>query len=90
MHHSVAASLILFSMLSNQVSAGATILIVHDMSDILIAFARAYVETKYDTNPVVTTILYISTLVSWIYLRIIVFPFCILANVYANKPTGMD
>ena len=26
----------------------------------------------------------------WIYLRIIVFPFCLLANVYANKPTPQD
>lgn len=26
----------------------------------------------------------------WIYLRIIVFPFCLLANVYANKPTPND
>lgn len=26
----------------------------------------------------------------WIYLRIIVFPYCLLANVYANKPTPQD
>jgi uncharacterized membrane protein YadS len=26
----------------------------------------------------------------WIYLRIMVFPFCLLANVYANKPTPQD
>ena len=77
-------------MMCNEVSAGATILIIHDMSDILIAFGRFYVETKYDTNPLTVTIMYIATTISWVYLRIIVFPFCILANVYANKPTIKD
>jgi hypothetical protein len=27
---------------------------------------------------------------TWIYMRIIVFPFCLLANVYINKPTIND
>lgn len=26
----------------------------------------------------------------WIYMRIVVFPFCILSNVFINKPTATD
>jgi len=41
LHHFVAATLILFSMMCNQIAAGSMILIIHDMSDIMIAFGRA-------------------------------------------------
>jgi ceramide synthetase len=41
LHHAIAVSLILFSLMSNQMLAGAMILIVHDMSDIPIAGGRA-------------------------------------------------
>jgi len=37
LHHFIAASLILFSIMSNQMVAGSMILLVHDMSDILMA-----------------------------------------------------
>lgn len=43
LHHSVAVSLILFSTMSNQIVAGSMILIVHDASDILMAFGRFFV-----------------------------------------------
>ena len=43
LHHSVAVSLILFSTLSNQIVAGAMILIIHDASDIFMAFSRCYI-----------------------------------------------
>lgn len=65
------------------------ILIVHDMSDILIAFGRAYVETKYEIKAF-TIGIYVAMTSVWIWLRIVVFPFCLLANVYANKPTSHD
>jgi ceramide synthetase len=89
LHHFVAATLILFSMMCNEITAGSMILIIHDLSDILIALGRAFVETKYLTKINAAT-LYIIMTIAWIYLRIIVFPFCLLANVYANKPTPQD
>lgn len=89
LHHTVAASLILFSTTSNQIAAGAMILIVHDASDILIAFTRAFIETKFD-NKKTGTILYIMTTLIWIWMRIIVYPFCLLANVYDNRPSDKD
>ncbi len=89
LHHTVAASLILFSTTSNQIAAGAMILIVHDASDILIAFTRAFIETKFD-NKRMSTIVYMMATLIWIWMRIIVYPFCLLANVYDNRPTEKD
>lgn len=40
LHHFMAASLILFSMMCNEITAGTMILIVHDFSDIFIASSR--------------------------------------------------
>lgn len=75
--------------MSNQIVPGAMILIVHDASDILMAFARFFVETIYPSNRV-NTIIYIMMTLVWIWMRIIVFPFCLLANVYMNRPTPQD
>lgn len=66
------------------------ILIVHDASDIMIAFGRSFVETKYATKNYVIVLIYIAMTSIWIFMRILVFPFCLLANVYANKPTPKD
>lgn len=89
LHHFVAATLILFSMMSNQIAPGTMILIIHDSSDIMIAFGRAFVETKYSTKTVTAIVYFVMTAI-WIFNRILVFPFCLLGNVYANKPTPQD
>ena len=89
LHHFVASSLILFSMMSNQTAAGLMILIVHDASDILMAFGRALVDTKYATSTIKVLFL-VGCLLVWIHMRILIFPFCLLANVYANRPTVHD
>ena len=89
LHHFVAASLILFSMMSNQTAAGLMILIIHDASDILMAGGRAIVDMKFATTPIKAGV-YLGCLSMWVHMRILVFPFCLLANVYANKPTVRD
>lgn len=89
LHHFIAVSLILFSLMSNQMLAGAMILLVHDMSDILMAGCRALLETKYSSSTV-NIIGYVSLLAVWIFCRIFVFPFCLLANVYVNAPLQTD
>lgn len=43
----LAASLIIFSAMTNEVLAGSMILFVHDTSDIFLAFGRTYIETKF-------------------------------------------
>lgn len=47
LHHFMASSLIFFSMMCNEITAGTMILIVHDFSDIFIAFARAYFDMRF-------------------------------------------
>lgn len=32
----------------------------------------------------------IQVFTTWIYFRLVVFPFCLLSNVYINKPTPSD
>lgn len=89
LHHSVAVSLILFSTMSNQITSGAMTLIVHDASDILMAFTRFYIETA-GASKFKSYFSSISMIVVWIWMRIVVFPYCILANVYMNSPTSQD
>lgn len=90
LHHSVAATLILFSMMSNQIAAGVMILIVHDASDIFMAAGRFYAEANIPKS-FMTNVTMVSLLIfSWIYLRLFIFPFCLLANVYINKPLPTD
>ena len=89
LHHSVAVSLIFFSTMINQITAGVVVLFVHDASDILMAFARFYIETA-KASKWASNILYILMTVSWIWMRIIVFPFCALASLYNNRPTSDD
>lgn len=89
LHHFIAVSLILFSLMSNQMLAGAMILVVHDMSDILMAGCRAYLETIYETKAR-SAMGYLLLLLVWIFCRILVFPFCLLSNVWVNSPLPTD
>ena len=75
--------------MSNQIASGAMTLIVHDASDILMAFTRFYIE-KAGASKFWSHFSAISMLVVWIWMRIIAFPSCILANVYMNRPTAQD
>jgi hypothetical protein len=75
--------------MSNQIVAGTMILIIHDASDIFMAFSRLYIETKY-SRKWIANICYFITIIGWIWMRIIVYPFCLLAQVYANRPTEKD
>lgn len=90
LHHFMAASLILFSMMCNEITAGVMILIVHDASDIFMAGGRVYFEANIKKNKVVTGFIVFMLFFSWIYFRIIIYPFCLLYNVYANKPEPTD
>ena len=72
LHHFVATTLILFSMLTNVVAVGAVILIIHDLSDVPAAFIRGFIDTKYDNLP--TGLVFFGLwLDSWSYLRAYVF-----------------
>jgi len=76
-------------MMCNETAAGATILIAHDLSDIFAAFGRGFIETKYEIKWINIT-LYIVMTFFWIYTRHVVYPFCLLANVFENRPLPTD
>jgi ceramide synthetase len=81
--------LIFFSLLSNQVAMGLVVLIVHDASDTFSALARAYIETK-NVNNLLVVIKFVLMLGSWIYMRLIVYPFCLVKYTYLNTPSPTD
>ena len=68
---------------------GLTVLLVHTVSDIFSSSARAYLETKY-LNKIVVAIKFIIMLGSWIYMRLIVYPFCLVKYTYMNTPGPED
>ncbi len=90
LHHFVASTLILFSMMCNEITAGVMILIIHDASDIFMSGSRFYFEAHIKKNKIVTGIIVFMLFFFWIYMRIVVYPFCLLSNVYINKPLPTD
>jgi len=68
----------MFSLLTNQIAVGIVILIIHDASDIFSSCGRAYMETKF-TSTIGLVLGFFGILVSWVYLRTVVYPFCIVS-----------
>jgi len=66
------------------------ILIIHDASDIFMAGSRFYFEANIKKHKLITGFTIFMLFFSWIYMRIVVFPFCLLSNVYINKPLPTD
>lgn len=77
-------------MMCNEIAAGTMILIIHDASDIFMAISRALIETKWKGILPLTFFMLGGLVVSWTYLRIVIYPFCLLSNVYINKPQPED
>ncbi len=76
-------------MMSNQITAGVIIIIIHDFSDIFSSVARAFFETKW-RDSILLGFMYLGFLASWVYMRTVIYPFCILAQVWANTPKPTD
>ncbi len=85
----MATTLILFSMLTNEITVGTVILFLHNFSDIAGAFVRAMVDTKYN-NIYLIALYWFGAVISWSYMRTIVLPFCAIRSVYENIPTAGD
>lgn len=62
---------------------------MHDASDILLSLGRYYIETS-NMIKLVSNIMQVMLFMVWNWMRIIVFPVCLLANVYINRPTVKD
>jgi hypothetical protein len=74
-------------MLTNNIAVGTVILIIHDLCDVPTAFLRGFIDTRYDNLPT-TVISLIFWLGSWTFLRVYVFPVCLISEVYKtwNNP----
>jgi len=83
LHHSVAVFLIFFSYLSNQVPVGLLVLITHDPSDIGLCGSRYYNDMKGKKMPLLIAI-YIGFVLSWIFLRLFVFPKCVVGQAFIS------
>lgn len=77
LHHFIACTLILFSLLTNMLAVGTVILFLHDASDMLIVVGRLYMEAKY-RSPLMDILLYVTSVTSWFYIRLVVFPCCVI------------
>jgi hypothetical protein len=66
------------------------ILIIHDASDIFMAGSRFYFEANIKKHKIFTGFTVFMLFFTWIYFRVFVFPFCLLSNVYVNKPLPTD
>ena len=65
----------------NMILVGTVVLFLHDPADVTLITARAYTDYKY-RNKIINIILGILALVSWIFLRNIVFPTCVIRSCY--------
>lgn len=89
LHHFIATTLIFFSMMCNEIAVGTIILIMHDASDIMLAFGRGFMETKF-SNTFTTVFFFVILTFIWISCRVFIYPMCFMNEIYANIPTSFD
>lgn len=71
LHHSVTVFLTSLAYFMNYVTISHLILLVHDMTDIFLAFGRAFADTIYKKVPIFA---FLFTLVAWFYYRLYFYP----------------
>jgi ceramide synthetase len=77
LHHYLAFILIFYSYYLHEWAFGALVMIIHDISDVFLSFARAVDGQKYLKGNKWMMYLILGTAAnSWAYLRVIVFPAC--------------
>ena len=85
LHHFIAETLIVFSLLCNQLTIGVVILFLHDSCDMTADMARIYVDTRF-RKTIVSVLLFILSASSWFYMRLYVYPFYVIKSVYDSIP----
>jgi len=72
----MAVFLIFYSYLTNSIAIGILVLFTHDPGDIFLDVSRVCNDTK--VKSVITNTVYVTFLISWIFLRLYAFPCCIV------------
>lgn len=83
-HHLCTLYLYGFSYLTNTYIGG-VIAIVHDISDILVTFTRIFAESEYKKT---TGSIFMLTLISWVYSRLVLLPYVIYVIWYVPVFSG--
>jgi len=83
LHHIITIGLILFSFFNNYVRIGTLVLYLHDISDICGSLSKITLHSKYD---IITMISYTGLLLSWVYFRLIVYPFQVINSALKQVP----
>lgn len=76
-HHVATLMLIVFSYLAKLARVGSVILAVHDASDVFLEIGKL---TKYSGLVVIPSIAFVLFAISWVILRLIIFPFVIIRS----------
>ena len=93
LHHIMASTLILFSLLCNAITIGTMILFVHDVSDVFLSTGRFISEANLPSffrAKTTLIVIFTSVVITWVYFRLSVYPICLVKNVYENIPTSID
>ncbi len=80
-HHLITCLLIVFSYTANWQTVGVVVMLVMDNADIFIGIIRTFMDILPD---VCSLFMWVALMSSWIYTRIYVFSFDILANTFFN------
>lgn len=82
LHHSITVFLLGLAYLMNYWPISLMILFTHDVSDAFVCLVRVFVDTRHS---VITFFCYVMLMVSWVYTRLIIFPFDLIrVSCYQN------
>ena len=82
LHHIVTVALVGLAYYMNYMTMSLLVLFCHDFSEVFSYLVRIFVDTKYSNFAVIC---YVGLLVSWFYMRLVVFPFDLIrVAVYMN------
>ena len=82
LHHIVTVALVGLAYYMNYMTMSLLVLFCHDFSDVFGSLVRIFVDTKYKNFAVIC---YVGLLLSWFYMRLVVFPFDLIrVAVYVN------
>uniref|UniRef100_A0A7I4DVY1 TLC domain-containing protein n=1 Tax=Physcomitrium patens TaxID=3218 RepID=A0A7I4DVY1_PHYPA len=76
-HHIATLMLIVFSYLAKLARVGSVVLAVHDASDVFLEIGKM---TKYSGLEIIPSISFLLFAISWLVLRLIIFPFMIIRS----------
>jgi hypothetical protein len=86
-HHVATLVLIVFSYLARFVRVGSVVLAVHDGSDVFLEIGKL---TKYSGFEIIPSISFVCFAISWVLLRLLIFPFWVIRSTSYEVLTILD